>query len=510
MQRRPFLLRILKEAGLCPGTIQPAATAEAEYRIIERAVQAGQLDWTAVGACVERAYAVAMATIPEAAAPAPVPAPELAAELHAAGLKPLGPCAGGWRVAWRHPDDNRTIDTLAFRWSVRFAPLFTPPPLWRLLDATIEGTPPVAAVGEAPPGPAAAHAGDLFAPWWAAAVRAGASDLHLQPEAGRYRWRMRVDGCLRDRGWLQPTVAERMLRQIRHRTGLPTDQPGVAQDGHLHAPPGSGWPDIRCSFIPAVAGDSAVFRLLQADTRIASLADLGFTPAEVAAIDRVLAAGNGLVLASGPTGCGKSTTLCHLLSRLADGTRKVLSIEDPVERRLPGVCQVAVDTARGRGFAEVLRAFLRQAPNVILVGEIRDSETAALVTRAALSGHLVLSSIHAGDALAGLDRLADLGVCRADAAHVTRLLLAQRLLRLRCTACAGAGCATCADTGYRGRRAVAECILPDAAWRQSWQAGAGACLHAAPDLRARARQLIAAGCTDDAEWQRVFGDGFHA
>ncbi|MEZ4471289.1 MAG: ATPase, T2SS/T4P/T4SS family [bacterium] len=248
---------------------------------------------------------------------------------------------------------------------------------------------------------------------------------------------------------------------------------------------------------PGVGGEAVTIRLFDRLEGEARLDERQFSPGLQAELARVLASPHGVLLFAGPSASGKTTTLYTALRMLlasAGGTRRALTVEDPVEYRLAGVVQLEPDPHRGVTGAELLRAALRQDADILVVGEARDAESVALMLRAGLTGHLVLGTVHAGNAAEAWARLAELGAEPAVLGRAVRGILAQRLLRRRCCA---AGCPACGGTGHRGRTAVAELRVPDA----SWQAGA----PADDGLRADAARLVAAGVVDAAEVERVLG-----
>lgn len=298
------------------------------------------------------------------------------------------------------------------------------------------------------------------------AVGLGASDVHLEPGPGGLRVRLRRDGALHDAADLGAALTAPVVARIKVRAGLDVAERRAAQDGRLDHPTPAGTVDVRVATLPARHGERVTLRLLPREG-VTDLDRLGLPPAVVAALVAAGAAADGLVVLCGPTGAGKTTTLHALLARIAAGTRAVLTLEDPVERVVPGTSQTQVDPAAGLTFAAGLRHLLRHDPDVLLVGEVRDAETAALAVEAATTGHLVLTTLHAVDAPAVLERLAELGVPPARAVPVLRTVVAQRLRALPCPACAARGCPDCDRTGTRGRTAVAEAVVWDAALRRT-------------------------------------------
>jgi general secretion pathway protein E len=295
----------------------------------------------------------------------------------------------------------------------------------------------------------------------AEAIEAGASDLHLEPDRDGLRVRIRVDGHLRD---LEPppvSLVPALLTRIRLLARVDLAERRLPQDGRFSwvvegserpAPSTQHRPnddahgresiDIRAAFLPVARGEKIALRLLRHPGAAPSLDALGMGPAELARFRSALAKPNGLVLVVGPTGSGKSTTLHAALVHLRCSARSLASVEDPVEFDIAGVSQVAVDEEIGRSFAVVLRALLRQDPDVLMVGEIRDDESARIACRAALTGHLVLSSLHASHAGEALLRLPEIGVADYLVRATVTLVVAQRLVRRRCPVQAAASAAT--------------------------------------------------------------------
>jgi general secretion pathway protein E len=311
------------------------------------------------------------------------------------------------------------------------------------------------------------------------AIAGRASDIHLEPFATFLRIRFRVDGRLIHFRDLGKELHAALLIRLKVLCKLPPDQKQLPQDGKWTYVCGEESRDIRVSMIPFLHGEGVVLRILKNFTEIPDLEALGFD-LKTASILRSLAHGpDGLLLLTGPTGSGKSTTAHALLRDLNDGTRKIMTVEDPVEYVIDGVQSVQVRETNGLHFADALRAVLRQSPDLLLIGEIRDSETAAIAIQAALTGHFVCSTLHCGGAAAAFSRLQQLGISTSLAGSVLRGVLAQRLVRRLCDHCkephspaeelcaalglgAGAnifraaGCDLCDHSGYRGQMAVYE------------------------------------------------------
>ncbi len=317
------------------------------------------------------------------------------------------------------------------------------------------------------------------------AVRDKASDIHIEPEEKHLRVRYRIDGVLHDSMTLPLRVHAPLLSRIKVLSNLNIAERRRPQDGQFSVEVGGVSVDIRVATINTVHGEMAVLRVLDKSVSVRSLDELGFSPDMRDVYARVIHAPWGIILVSGPTGSGKTSTLYASLNQLDRNEHKIITIEDPVEYRFEGISQVQVNRQAGISFASGLRASMRLDPNIILVGEIRDQETASTAVQASLTGHLVFSSIHANDSVGSILRLVDLGV---EPFLVTSSLLAvasQRLVRRVCEHCHelreiptgerlvyeretgdtrdrfeyGAGCSYCAGTGYRGRVAVMELLV---------------------------------------------------
>ena len=336
----------------------------------------------------------------------------------------------------------------------------------------------------APAGPLSADDADtvvrLLDHLLADGVCAGASDIHVEPEEAGIVVRYRVDGVLRDVRVLPRGVGPALVSRVKIVSGLDIADRLRPQDGRARVAVNGTPVDLRVSTLPASRGEKVVIRVLDARATILSLDAMGFGPAELLRIQRVLEAREGLILVTGPTGSGKTTTLYAALRAVQHRGVNIVTVEDPVEYRVPGIVQVQVRDRAGLTFAAALRSIMRQDPDVILVGEIRDRETAEIAIQASLTGHLVLSTLHTNDAASAVTRLVDIGVAPQKIATAIRGVLAQRLVRRLCIACremrparrddvrrgipAGAsvgrarGCVTCAGTGYRGRLAVVEVL----------------------------------------------------
>ncbi len=339
----------------------------------------------------------------------------------------------------------------------------------------------------------------------AQAEHAGASDIHLQMRPGSASVAFRLDGVMTPTAELPAAVAERVIGRIKFLARLKTYQESLPQDGRIDKAALKAHTDIRVATYPTVTGEKIVLRLF--DTAgVRALAELGFPPDARAELERFLRQTAGLLLLTGPAGSGKTTTIYACLRHLAEqGGRHIITVEDPAEQISPGVMQTEVNEARGLDFAKAARHLLRQDPQVLVIGEIRDEETANLAVRAALTGHLVISTLHAGSCQGVFERLLVLCSDHSAVASSLELVLNQRLLRRCCAECAGKGCAACLSTGYRGRLPIVEWLRLNDALRRRIAARDLNGLAAHPALAESARTLVQAELTNEAEVTRVLG-----
>ncbi len=323
------------------------------------------------------------------------------------------------------------------------------------------------------------------------AVTSRASDVHIEPQEDRVRVRYRIDGILYDRLSLPKGVQDAVISRIKILSEMKIDEHRVPQDGRFNFKVGDQEVDLRISVLPTVQGEKIVMRLLRKSGGIPTLQELGLSGTALKNLETAILRPHGIIIVCGPTGSGKTTTLYSVLSKLNTSRVNISSLEDPVEYQMPGVNQVQVNPAVGLTFAEGLKAFLRQDPNIILVGEIRDRETTDLALQAALTGHLVFSTLHTSDAAGVLPRLIDLGAEKFLLASTMNAVLGQRIVRKVCSACKvgyappqslideikatlgklfpadlpkiefykGKGCDECGGSGYIGRVGIFE-LLP--------------------------------------------------
>jgi len=320
------------------------------------------------------------------------------------------------------------------------------------------------------------------------AVRMGASDIHIEPQRDSLRIRYRVDGVLREVMSVPRSALASVVSRLKIVSGLDIGERRLPQDGRTRIAVDGQLVDARVSSLPSVHGEKVVIRLLAPADRLQPLADVGLDPDQLADLRRVLQTPQGLVLLTGPTGSGKTSTLYSALQEIHTPDRNIVTLEDPVEVQIPGLTQVQVHERSGLTFSRGLRAVLRQDPDVVLVGEVRDTETAELAMRASLTGHLVLTTLHTNSAVSSINRLVDMGLEPFMVGSALSAVVAQRLVRRPCAVCAvpdrpdpalllslgvdpsvlesgtprrGKGCAECGQTGYRGRVGIFEVLVVD-------------------------------------------------
>ena len=472
----------------------------------------------AEGAAFARALADA-AGLPFAPAPPVLPVRELLARLPMPYARrhlvlPLVREDDGLAVAVADPADLAPLDDLRFLFQARLRPLVVPAPalrdaITRAYDAAASSASDAmeAMTGDGVVLELAAGADPLHVPSDGSldlleagdeapvirlvnallfeAVKAGASDIHLEPFERTTAVRFRIDGILHDVLAPPARVHATLAARVKIMAGLDIAERRLPQDGRIRLRVAGRDIDVRVSLVPTGFGERVVLRLLDRAATLLDLPELGLAASIATALDRLLAQSHGIVLVTGPTGSGKTTTLYAALRRLRTGERNIMTIEDPVEYQLRGVGQIQVNPRIDLTFASGLRAVLRQDPDVILVGEIRDRETVEIALQSALTGHLVFSTLHTNDAAGAVTRLLDMAVEPFLISSSLLAVLAQRLVRRVCATCgqdalpgaeeraafgdatpavlrhAGSGCADCRGTGYRGRTAIHELLVVD-------------------------------------------------
>jgi type IV pilus assembly protein PilB len=320
------------------------------------------------------------------------------------------------------------------------------------------------------------------------AFKQRASDIHLEPLASRFRVRYRIDGVLHEMKGPPKKLQPNIISRLKIQSAMSISEKRIPQDGRIQTSVGGKLIDLRVSCLPTNHGESIVMRILDKEGLRLGLAELGFFTDDQQTFERLIGLPDGILLVTGPTGSGKTTTLYSCLNYINRPDRKIITVEDPVEYQLAGINQVQVQESIGFTFALALRAMLRQAPNVVMLGEIRDLETASIAINASLTGHLVFSTLHTNDAPSAVTRLIDIGVKPFLVASSTRALMAQRLVRKICKQCGepsmpteaemrslsidpttvqganfrkGKGCKNCNNTGNRGRFGIFEIFLID-------------------------------------------------
>lgn len=337
------------------------------------------------------------------------------------------------------------------------------------------------------------------------AETAGASDIHLHALGDRASVAFRLDGLLVPVEELPGDLAERVMGRVKFLARLKTYQESLPQDGRIDRAEVGARHDLRVATYPTVTGEKIVLRLFQTGV-VRGLPELGLPERAEAELERFLGQPAGLLLLTGPAGSGKTTTIYACLQHLAaGGGRHIITIEDPVEQILPGVMQTEVSEARGLDFAKAARHLLRQDPQVLVIGEIRDEETAHLAVRAALTGHQVIATLHAGSCRGVFERLLVMTRDASAVASAVELVLNQRLARRLCADCAGRGCERCLGTGYRGRLPLVEWLRLDDARREQVRRQELARLNPAQTFAAQLDALTAAGITDPREARRLLG-----
>ncbi|HPC60319.1 MAG TPA: GspE/PulE family protein [Verrucomicrobiota bacterium] len=343
------------------------------------------------------------------------------------------------------------------------------------------------------------------------AFKLRASDIHLEPLAKKFRVRYRIDGVLHEMKPPPKRLQAAIISRLKIQSNMSISEHRIPQDGRIQTSVGGKLIDLRVSCLPTNHGESIVMRILDKEGLRLGLPELGFFTDDQQTFERLIGLPDGILLVTGPTGSGKTTTLYSCLHFINRPDRKIITVEDPVEYLLAGINQVQVNEAVGLTFAAALRSILRQAPNVIMIGEIRDLETASIAINASLTGHLVFSTLHTNDAPSAVTRLIDIGVKPFLVASSTRALMAQRLVRKVCKQCAapyvpteaemkqlnmdpasiqsgtflrGKGCGNCANTGYRGRFGIFEIFVIDDDSRKLIYEKVPASV-----LRARAREM---------------------
>jgi type IV pilus assembly protein PilB len=304
------------------------------------------------------------------------------------------------------------------------------------------------------------------------AVHQRASDIHIEPEEDKLKIRFRIDGLLHERTGPPKYLQSAVISRIKVMAVLDISERRIPQDGRIRMKMEGHEIDIRVSCVPTIYGENVVLRLLDKSQIILELKQLGFSSSTLTQYKKLISFPHGIILVCGPTGSGKTSTLYTSLNTINSEDKNIITIEDPIEYYLTGIRQMQVNPKIGLGFAEALPAVLRQDPDVIMVGEIRNSETAKAAVQAALTGHLVFSTLHTNDAPSAITRLVDMGIEPFLISSSVIGVLSQRLVRTICAECKGKGCKNCFQTGFRGRIGIFELMVPDEKIRESISAKA--------------------------------------
>ena len=303
------------------------------------------------------------------------------------------------------------------------------------------------------------------------AITERASDIHMEPDECSLNIRTRVDGILYQTGTIPTRLQPQLINRVKVAAGMDISENRLPQDGRFQIEHGGTMVELRVSSFPTIYGENLVIRILRPGMEVSTLPQAGLSGKELEKAESLFRASSGVVAVTGPTGSGKTSTLYAALNLINRPERNIITIEDPVEYRLGGIRQSQVNRKAGLGFAGSLRSILRQDPDVIMVGEIRDRETAQIATEAAMTGHLVLTSMHTGDSAGAVTRLRELGVDGYLIAAALRGVIAQRLARRICKECGGRpdpldGCPYCKDSGFYGRTGLFEILMNDDEMKQ--------------------------------------------
>lgn len=434
-------------------------------------------------------------------------------------IAPIGSNGTTLQIVVADPYDFETLDALPHVLQPDIEYFCSTPSLIKALMANLYGNEAVMGTGSVKTPGGDTGSGDADAPiiklvtnTLMEAFKNGASDIHIEPLEKDIRVRFRIDGVLHDVEHHPKRLHAAIISRIKIMTGtMSIDEKRVPQDGRIQMHFGDKELDMRVSIIPTNNGESVVMRVLDKSSLRLGLVDLGFFSDDQEDFEKLITLPDGIVLVTGPTGSGKTTTLYACLNHINRPDRKIITVEDPVEYELAGINQVMVKEDIGMSFGAALRAILRQAPNIIMIGEIRDLETASIAINASLTGHLVFSTLHTNDAPGAVARLTDIGVKPFLIASAVRAILAQRLVRKLCKECKAPstlsdrelrslgleasqlidasimgpqGCNKCRQAGYKGRMVIAEIFKIDDEVR-----GMVNQQLTTPELRKRARQL---------------------
>ena len=365
------------------------------------------------------------------------------------------------------------------------------------------------------------------------AVKSGTSDIHIEAMEDRVRVRFRIDGDLKEVMTLEKNVLSALITRIKILGRMDISERRIPQDGRVETVIDDRPIDLRISVLPTVHGEKAVLRILDRNGLVVGKDQLGFTPKNLELFDKIIKAPEGMILLTGPTGSGKTTTLYAVLKELNNIKKNIITLEDPVEYRLDGINQVQINSKAGMTFASGLRSILRQDPDIVMLGEIRDGETAQIAVRAAITGHVVLSTLHTNDSVSTIARLVDMGIETYMVSSAVVGIIAQRLIKKICPRCKeyyipsmeemillgmespnylcrGKGCNFCGGSGYAGRTAIHEILVVDREIRNMVNKGEeadkiknAAKIKGMSTLSGSAKQLVLSGVTTVEQMVRV-------
>jgi type IV pilus assembly protein PilB len=516
-----YLLELLQESGnLNPEDVQTAQQLKGKRTALEYLIETGALSEEIVAQTMAMNSGMEFQDlagfVPDAPTLELVPA-DVAVKYH---VMPMGFADGRLVLAVADPLDFQAMDSLPHL--VNFPLDFYCAPKSQITQFLVEfygyqkeGSSDLVVSGTASEGAATeadAPIIKMVAEMLAEAVNSRASDIHVEPLEKRLRIRYRIDGVLHETATHPKHLHAPIMARLKIMTGsMSIDERRVPQDGRIQAKVGSKEIDLRVSTVPTNHGESVVMRILDKTGLLLGLGDLGFLCDDQDTFSELLGLPDGIILITGPTGSGKTTTLYACLNTINRPDKKIITVEDPVEYQLAGINQVPVKEDIGMTFAAALRSMLRQAPNIIMIGEIRDAETANIAINASLTGHLVFSTLHTNDAPSSVARMANMGVKPFLIASAVRAMMAQRLVRKLCGECktpgelnekemralnldAGRmsdakimqanGCGRCKGRGYRGRMCILEIFKVDDQVRSMINEELST-----PQLRKRAREL---------------------
>ena len=533
-----FVIQFIQDKGLVSAEAVAAARAavgevsldkNADTLALDKLVELGSVSWKDITAALGKEFDMEVVDLSQTIPPDDILKLVSKDQAERMNLLPLQMDGAELQVVVADPLDTDTLDSLSRTLKLTLNPRLAPPDDLRKAIARcyaggqmnvsyedVFGKPAEGAEGglELPQGgdvkeddaPIIRYVNSLIID----AIKRKASDIHLEPLEKRFRVRFRIDGVLQEMKGPPKRLQAAIISRLKLMADVSLAEKRIPQDGRIQAKSGGKDVDLRVSVLPTVYGESIVMRILDKEGLRLGLPELGFFADDQAVFQGLIGGSDGVFLVTGPTGSGKSTTLYSALNYVNLPDRKIITVEDPVEYQMAGINQVQVKRDVGMTFAAALRAMLRQAPNIVMIGEIRDLETAEIAVNAALTGHMVFSTLHTNDSVSAVTRLVDIGVKPFLVSAALRGALAQRLIRRICQNCAapytptqkelssigmteadlkgatpmmGAGCPKCGNRGYKGRRGVFELFVVNEEIQQMVYSGASLV-----DLRRKARQ----------------------